>query len=87
MRFKFKGDPRSHTHTPFLKKIYSTQASVAQWIECWPANQRITGSIPSEGTCLGCAGQDLSRGHMRSNHTSMFLSLSLSLPSPLSKNK
>ena len=29
-------------------------AGVAQWIECWPANQRVTGSIPIKGTCLGC---------------------------------
>ena len=29
-------------------------AGVAQWIEHSPANQKITGSIPSQGTCLGC---------------------------------
>ena len=29
-------------------------AGVAQWIEHWPANQRVAGSIPSQGTCLGC---------------------------------
>ena len=29
-------------------------AGVAQWVECWPANQTVTGSIPSEGICLGC---------------------------------
>ena len=29
-------------------------AGVAQWIECQPVNQRVTGSIPSQGTCLGC---------------------------------
>ena len=29
-------------------------AGVAQWIEYQPANQRATGSIPSQGTCLGC---------------------------------
>ena len=29
-------------------------AGVAQWIECWPVNQRITSSIPSQVTCLGC---------------------------------
>ena len=29
-------------------------AGVAQWIEHWPVNQRVTGSIPSQGTCLGC---------------------------------
>ena len=28
-------------------------AGVAQWIECGPANQRVAGSIPSQGTCLG----------------------------------
>ena len=27
---------------------------VAQWIECWPLNQKVTSSIPTEGTCLGC---------------------------------
>ena len=29
-------------------------AGVAQWIECWPVNQRVAGLIPSQGTCLGC---------------------------------
>ena len=29
-------------------------AGVAQWIELQPVNQRVTGSIPSQGTCLGC---------------------------------
>ena len=32
-------------------------------------------------------GQIPSKGFMRGNHTLMFLSLSFSLPSPLSKNK
>ena len=27
---------------------------VAQWIEHGPGNQRFSGSIPSQGTCLGC---------------------------------
>ena len=27
-------------------------AGVAQWIEHQPANQRVTGSIPNQGTCL-----------------------------------
>ena len=26
----------------------------AQWTECWPTNQRVAGSIPSQGTCLCC---------------------------------
>ena len=28
-------------------------AGVAQWIECWPANQRVTGLIPSLGHIRG----------------------------------
>ena len=29
-------------------------AGVAQWTEHGPANQKVTSSIPSQGTCLGC---------------------------------
>ena len=29
-------------------------AGVAPWIEHWPVNLRVAGSIPSQGTCLGC---------------------------------
>ena len=29
-------------------------AGVTQWTECWPANQSVAGSSPSQGTCLGC---------------------------------
>ena len=29
-------------------------AGVAQWDGHHPANQKVTGSIPSQGTCLGC---------------------------------
>ena len=36
------------------KSSSSTLAGVAQWIEHWPANQRVTSWIPSQGTCLGC---------------------------------
>ena len=54
-------------------------------VERWPANQRVAGWIPSQGTGLGWAhaGQVPSREHLRGNHTLMFLSLSFSLPSPL----
>ena len=30
------------------------RAGMAQWIERQPVNQRVTGSIPSQSTCLGC---------------------------------
>ena len=55
-------------------------AGVAQWIEHWPANQRVAGSITSQGTSLGCC-QAPSRGCARGKHTLMFLSLSFSFPS------
>ena len=42
--------------------------------------------LPDQVTCLGC-GLVPSTGLMRSNHTLMFLSVSFSFPSPLSKNK
>ena len=58
---------------PYIKKLSSALVGVAQWIEHGGMNQRVTGSIPSKGTCL--------------DHTLMFLSLSFSVPSPLSKNK
>ena len=36
------------------KKRLQALAGVDQWIECQPANQRVAGSIPSQGTGLGC---------------------------------
>ena len=61
-------------------------AGVAQWIEYQPVNQRVAGSIPSH-THAWVAGQIPGGGHLNGNHTLVFLSLSVSLPSPLSKNK
>ena len=38
-----------------LKKPFKLAlAVVVEWIEHWPANQRVAGLIPSQGTCLGC---------------------------------
>ena len=58
-------------------------AGVAQWIEHRPVNQRVIGSIPSQGP--GRVGS--SRGRTRGNHTLMLLSLSPSLPLCLKVNK
>ena len=45
-------------------------------------SQRVIGSIPSQGTCLGCRPGPQSGGACaRSNHTLMFLSFSFSFPS------
>ena len=69
-----------------LSKIFDlAQAGVAQWIERGPVNQRVTGSIPILGTCLGCRPGP-QKGVCERQPTWMFLSLSFSLPSPLSKN-
>ena len=32
----------------------SDLAGVAQWIERWPVGQRVTISVPTQGTCLDC---------------------------------
>ena len=59
-------------------------AGVAQWSECGPANHKVAGSIPSQGTCLGCQpGPWL--GGVRDKQL-MFPSLP-PLPSPLRINK
>ena len=36
-----------------IKKSFRALAGVAQWIECRPVNQRVTGLIPSQLKCLG----------------------------------
>ena len=35
------------------KLIKCALAGVAQWVEHQPVNQKVAGSIPSQGTCLG----------------------------------
>ena len=37
-----------------IKNEERALAGMTQWIERGPANQMVTGSIPSQGTCLGC---------------------------------
>ena len=37
-----------------FKNARAALAGVAQWIEYWTVKQRVTGSVPSQGTCLGC---------------------------------
>ena len=54
-----------HLLPMLLKVLHLALAGVAQWIVCLPANQRVVGSIPGQGTCLGCrppGGQVPSRG-------------------------
>ena len=72
------------------RKQKATPAGVAQWIEHQPANPKVTSSISSQSTCLGCRpGPHL--GHVRGNRpinvslTHQCFSPSLSPSFPLSK--
>ena len=63
---------------------------VTQWIEHQPADQRVTGSTPSQGTGLGFGpGPQFGARKRQPADVSLthpiFLSFSFSLPSPLSK--
>ena len=74
------------------KMVMIALTSVAQFVGHPYTKQKVTSSIPSEGTCLGY-GFSPQWGHVREatyrcfSFTSVFLSLSFSLPSPLSKKK
>ena len=55
------------------------------WIEHWPVNRKVTGSILSQGTCLGFGPVSHLEAVQEATSqcfslTLMFLSLSLSLP-------
>ena len=57
-----------------------TLAVVTQWIEHWPANQKVTSSIPSQGKYLGC-GQFPGWGCVWGASDRLFFShISVSLP-------
>ena len=61
---------------------------VAQWIELWPANQRVAGSIPNQGICLGCGPCPQQEACEMQSHINVSLpSLSPSLPLSLKINK
>ena len=46
--------PSTHSQKmePNSKDLVFTLACVALWIEHWPANRKVTSSIPSQGICL-----------------------------------
>ena len=64
---------------------------VAQWIEWWPAKRKVAGSIPSQGTRLGCSPSPqlgaCEKQLLDVSLTHQCFSPSFSLPSPLSKDK
>ena len=72
------------------KELESIKRCIASQIktsltEHRPVNQRVVGLIPSQGTCLG-RGPGSQFGACE-RHTLMFLFLSFSFPSSVSKNK
>ena len=56
-------------------------AGVAQWTEGQPVKQSVSGSIPSQGTCLGYQPGPQEGSRDRQSHTDV--SFPLSRPSPL----
>ena len=56
---------------------YMALAGVAQWIEHQPADQRVAGSIPSQGTCLGCRPGPQWEAWEKQPHTDVSLPLFL----------
>ena len=69
-----------------ILKSHFALTGVAQWIGHHSANQKVTGSIPSQSTLPGLWAWSPVEVRARGNQ-SMFLSFSFSFPSPLSKNK
>ena len=63
--------------THLMIKINTAMAGVAKWTECWPVTQRVTGSIPSQGTCLGCRPGPQWGAHERQPHIDVSLPLFL----------
>ena len=64
-----------------VKNVEVFLAGVAQWIERQPGNQRVTGSIPSQGKSLGCGPGSQERECKRQPYTDVSLHLFL-LPFP-----
>ena len=73
-----------YTHAHIYKDLL--YAGVAQWIERRLVNQRVTGLILSQGTCLGCRPGPQVGVRERQSPIDVSLSLFL-LPFFLSKNK
>ena len=54
--------PLGHFKTENLEYLAVALADVAQWIERWPANQRVIGSIPTLGHMPGLQAGSPVRG-------------------------
>ena len=85
--YKYKGMLFS-----FKKEWNSPLAGAAQWTGYQPGNRKVTGAIPSEGTCLGCSPDPQLEASKRqpidvSLTYQLFLSLCSFLPSSLKRKK
>ena len=72
-----------------MLKMHGALAGVAQWIECQPVSQKVTGLIPSQDTCM-FVDQVPSWGHARGNRLMCLSHIDVSLPlflPPSPKNK
>ena len=56
-----------------LNNKFKISPGVAQWIECRPTNQRVSGSIPGQGTCLDCGPGPQLGAHERHPHIDVSL--------------
>ena len=64
-----------------LLKIDFSPGWCGSWTECWPENQMVADSIPSQGTCLGSGPGHWIGAHERQPHidVSPFLPLSVKI--------
>ena len=75
--FLFSYSSTTKRHTTQFKNQQRALAGVAQWIDHGSANQRVTGSISSWGTCLGCRPSPQWGPRERQPHTDISLPLFL----------
>ena len=78
--------------TGFVKTDLMALTGVAQLVGHRPAKQKVTGSVPGQGTCLGYGFCLLSGSVREASKQAIHVSLShqcfsFSFPSPLSENR
>ena len=49
-----QGQGPNERHKGNQSKVERNPGWCGSVVECWPVNQRVTSSIPSQGTSLGC---------------------------------
>ena len=81
----------THVLQECLKHVIPALAGVAQWTECRPVNRKVAGLLPSQAhtglQARSPVGSMWEATNQWTSHLVMFLSLSFSLLSLLSKNK